>query len=157
MLYVIYRMTIIYNPSTGFIAKIIFKIEIKKINKSLKATIVVLQSSVLSAHLSFWFVLCWVTEAPLLSPNEWQKYLLTQEESWRLWMQRSEREVLQWHLEVFGVWVMSTDWTNLNGTMTDSNLYWLVWRATNRNHWALKAFTKTSEHKRRVWPNKQRM
>lgn len=36
-------MTIIYNPSTGFIAKIIFKIEIKKINKSLKATIVVLQ------------------------------------------------------------------------------------------------------------------
>lgn len=71
-------------------------------------------------------------------------------------MQRSEREVLQWHFEVFGVWVMSTDWTNLNGTMTDWNLYWLVWRATNRNHWALKAFTKTSEHKRRVWPNKYR-
>lgn len=30
MLYVIYRMTIIYNPNIGIIAKIIFKVEIKK-------------------------------------------------------------------------------------------------------------------------------
>lgn len=52
-------MTIIYNPNIGIIAKIIFKIEIKKKKKrksSFKATIVVLQS-VSSAHLSFWFVL----------------------------------------------------------------------------------------------------
>lgn len=38
MLYVIYRMTVIYNPNTGIIAKIIFKVEIKKIIR--KATIV---------------------------------------------------------------------------------------------------------------------
>lgn len=44
MLNVIYRMTVIYNPYTGIIAKIIFKIEIKKKIRSLKATIVVLQS-----------------------------------------------------------------------------------------------------------------
>lgn len=30
MLYVIYRMTVIYNPNIGIIAKIIFKVEIKK-------------------------------------------------------------------------------------------------------------------------------
>lgn len=30
MLYVIYRMTIIYNPNIGIVAKNIFKIEIKK-------------------------------------------------------------------------------------------------------------------------------
>lgn len=30
MLYVIYRMTIIYNPNIGITAKIIFKVEIKK-------------------------------------------------------------------------------------------------------------------------------
>lgn len=40
MLYVIYRMTVIYNANTGIITKIIFKIEIKI--KIRKATIVVL-------------------------------------------------------------------------------------------------------------------
>lgn len=69
-------MTVIYNPNTGIIAKIIFKIEIKNKIRSLKATIVVLQS-VLSAHLSFWFVLRWVTEAPSSSLNESQKHLCT--------------------------------------------------------------------------------
>lgn len=36
-------MTVIYNPNTGVtIAKIIFKIEIKKEKKSFKATVIVL-------------------------------------------------------------------------------------------------------------------
>lgn len=33
MLYAIYRMTVIYNPNTGIIAKVTFEIELKKNQK----------------------------------------------------------------------------------------------------------------------------
>ncbi len=124
MLYVIYRMTVIYNPNTGIIAKIIFKIEIKKKIRSLKATIVVLQS-VLSAHLSFWFVLRWETEAPSSLPEWLTKKSLLMQEKWAGSCECNgvRRVVLTWHFAVFGVWVMSMGWTILNGTLTDWNLY----------------------------------
>lgn len=69
---------------------------------------------------------------------------------------RRRRVVLKWHFAVFfGVWVMSTGWTILNGTLTDWNLYWLV--CGELQTWAterLKRFQ--TGHKRSVWPNKYR-
>ncbi len=60
-------MTVIYNPNTGIIAKIIFKIEIKKKKiRSLKATVVCSSVSFVSTP---FLLVCIVTESPSLLPE----------------------------------------------------------------------------------------
>lgn len=54
-------MTVIYNPNTGTVAKIIFKIEIKTENKDDNNSCPLVH---LPAHLSLRFELRGVTEAP---------------------------------------------------------------------------------------------
>lgn len=57
-------MTVIYNPNTGTVAKIIFKIEIKTENKDGNNSCPLVH---LKAHLSLCFEPHEVTEAPLPS------------------------------------------------------------------------------------------
>lgn len=54
-------MTVIYNPNTGTVAKIIFKVEIKTENKDDNNSCPLVH---LSTHLSLCFELHEVTEAP---------------------------------------------------------------------------------------------
>lgn len=75
-------MTVIYNPNTGTVAKIIFKIEIKTENKDDNNSCPLVH---LSTHLSLCFELHGVTEAPLPSlcePAAKILYLCTDQMSW---------------------------------------------------------------------------
>lgn len=60
-------MTAIYNPNTGTVARIIFKVEIKTENKDDNNSCPLVH---LPAHLSLRFELRGVTEAPLPSLHE---------------------------------------------------------------------------------------
>lgn len=128
MLYVIYRMTIIYNPNICIIAKIIFKVEIKK--KKIEE----IQSNNSCSSVSFVstpFLLVRTASSDWGSPYApWMRHknisVLTQEMSWKLQMQQGKEGNTKVKFWVFGNWLMSMGWTTPNGTLTDFNPYWLV-------------------------------
>lgn len=137
-------MTVIYNPNTGIIAKIIFKIEIKKKISSLKATIVVLQS-VLSAHLSFWFVLRWETETPSSLP-EWVTKISPY---WRTrWARNCDcngarRGAMMWHCSFWSLGnEHGLDYSSWHIDRLKS-LLTCAWRATNPDHRAAENISNT--------------
>lgn len=149
MLYVIYRMTTIYNPNIGTIAKIIFKVEIKKERK---------KRGVSKQRLLFLSRFCqhtfpsgsYCVRLPLHCLNESQKHLGTGE-------RRDELEFVGttgrrgWcRGGVCRVQVMSVGWTILNGTLTDWNLLTGMWRAANPGHEKLKMF-QTDVQMQEVW------
>lgn len=125
MLYVIYRMTVIYNTNTGIITKIIFKIEIKFLkkkesNNSCLIGFVSTPFPLICITLSDWnsLITPWMNHKNKSVPMRWAG---SGECS------GARRAVLMWHFAISEVGVISIGLDyNLNGTFTDWNLYWIM-------------------------------
>lgn len=112
-------MTVIYNPNTGIIAKIIFKIETKKKIRSFESNNSC--SSVSFVSTPFLLVRIALSDwSSLITPwmNHRNISVPTRE------MNATEKGGQYWRdtLQFFGVRVMSVGWTILHGTSTDWNL-----------------------------------
>lgn len=84
-------MTIIYNPNIGIIAKVIFKVEIKKKNEEFQSN----DSCSSVSFVSTPFLLVCIALSDWSSPyTPWMNHkkisVLTQEMSWKLWTQRGK-------------------------------------------------------------------
>lgn len=133
-------MTVIYNPNTGIIAKIIFKIEIKKKNKEFESNNSCSSVSFVSTPFPLVCIALsdWIS---LITP--WMSHknisVLTHEMSWKLRMRRSKEGSTDVTLRGFrssgnerGLDYSSWHIDRLKSLLT------CVWRATNLDHWAAK-------------------
>lgn len=106
MLYAIYRMTVIYKPNTGIIAKVTFKIEIRKNHKESNnnSSLVCFVCDTFTSG----FVFHWATETPSSLPVTKSRKISRDELEVVNETEQRERAVLMWH---FAVWLMSVGGT----------------------------------------------
>lgn len=93
MLYAIYRMTAIYNPTTGIIAKVTFEIEIRKMMEEINNSSLV---CFVSTPFTFGLVFHWATDTPSSLPARIAKNTSRWAESGE-WGESSERVVPMGH------------------------------------------------------------